>query len=196
MANAITTTRARQRGFELSLIPGRSGAWQIFLSFAGAGKGRYRHFWFGPLCITVNGSWFKGYPPPDRSGVPRNFVRRAADDAIDLAWCEGHLQDGRAYVAELWSRGEVTCITVFFSQLSLKRLTDRTAAEQLERAELVKFRRRYCSVRPFVDASGHRLWSVNVVAGDANEAFIENTFPFQPYPDADLLATMASRTLN
>ena len=174
---AITRTRS----FELSVNPGKGGAWQIYLAFPGGGPGRYRDIRLGNHRLTLNGPWFSTYPRPDRSEQHRNFSKTAENDAIDIGWCDGKLRDGRPYLAELWAQDQVSCVTLFFSRTNLEGLTDETAANILEREGLVRFKTRYCGVAPWTDAAGNGMWSLNLRVGDANGSYLLDSFSFHPY---------------
>ena len=175
---------ARSRSFELSITPGKGGAWQLHISLPGSGPGRYRDIRLGKHLVTLNAPWFSPYPRPDRSDQQRNFTKTEEKDWLDLGWCEGQLADGRPYVAELWAWDQVTSVVVFFSRRNLEGLTDETAANILEREGLVTFRKRYCGVKPWTDASGNALWSVNLVVGDSDETYLTDTFAFHAYRPA------------
>ena len=173
---------ARSRSFDLSITPGKGGAWQLFIGLPGGGPGRYHDVRIGKHVVTLNARWFSlKYPRPNRSNQRRNFTKTAENDALDIGWCEGHLQDGRPYFAEVWAQDQVTNVVVFFSRLNLEGLTDDAAADLLEHEGLVTFKKRYCSVSPWSDASGNKLWSVNLVVGDDEETFLEDAFKFLPY---------------
>lgn len=175
---------ARSRIFELSINPGLKGAWQLYISLPGGGPGRYRDIPLGKHALTLNAPWFSPYHYPDRSDQHRNFAKTEENDALDIGWCEGQLRDGRPYVAELWAQDQVTSVVMFFSRRNLEGLTDETAANILEREGLVSFRRRYCGLRPWTDASGNAMWSVNLLVGDSDETFLTDKFAFQPYRPA------------
>ena len=171
----------RLPGFELSITPGKGGAWQLYVGLPGGGPGRYRDVPIGKHRVTFNARWFSPFPRPDRSDQHRNFTKTADNDAIDIGWCEGQLKDGRPYSAELWAQDQSTCVVVFFSRRNLDGLTDETAANILESDGLVTFRKRLCSVAPWTDAAGNEMWSVNLVVGDEDESYLADTFAFQPY---------------
>jgi hypothetical protein len=175
------TSERRLRGFEMSVNPGRGGAWQVHLGLPGGGPGRYRDIRVGKHCLTLNGPWFAPCPRPDRSGIQRNFAKTADNDVLDIGWAEGKLPDGRPYFAELWARDQVTSVTVFFSRTNLERLTDDSTASLLEQYRLVKFRKRHCGVTPWTDSAGNKMWSVNLVVGDADKTYLTDRFRFFPY---------------
>jgi hypothetical protein len=166
---------------ELSINPGKGGAWQLYLGLPGGGPGRYRDVPIGKHRLTLSAPWFSSFPRPDRSNQHRNFTKTADNDALDIGWCEGQLKDGRPYFAELWAQDQITSVVVFFSRRNLEGLTDETAANILEQEGLVTFKKRYCSVSPWSDSAGNEMWSVNLVVGDDNETYLADAFGFHPY---------------
>ncbi len=127
------------------------------------------------------------HPVPDRSHKTPNFVKTAENDALDIGRAEGRLSDGRPYRAEYWCRDQVTMLTIFFSALGLEAATDSDLGQLLVSERLIRFGDgpRYVAGARFTDPSGHELWSVNVVVGDDEDLFVEESRPLTSYkPDA------------
>ena len=126
------------------------------------------------------------YPRPDRSNSTPNHFKTPEDDAIDIGWAEGILSDGRPYRLECWCQDQVTCVTIFVSQIGLERLDDRSIQDLLEREDLAHFTgpKRFAGARPFRDASGQAMLSINVVVGDDEETFVTGGPALRPYPKA------------
>ncbi len=124
------------------------------------------------------------FPRPDRSGFEPNFRKTADDDVIDIGWTEGVLSDGRPYRLECWAQDQVTCVTIFVSSSGLEGLDREGLVDLLEREDLVRFphAKRYVSARPFRDAAGNDLLSINVVVGDEEETYTAGGPALRPYP--------------
>src|SRR5919108_979088 len=108
------------------------------------------------------------YPKPDRSAFQPNFVKTPENDVLDIGWNEGQLTDGRPYRMEFWCQDQVSVLTYFFSTKGLENATNAELKALLVREGLVSFvsDRQYVSGAQLTDASGHEMWSVNVVVGD------------------------------
>jgi hypothetical protein len=124
------------------------------------------------------------YPRPDRSTFQPNFRKSDEHPALDIGWAEGTLTDGRPYRAECWAEDGVTSLTLFFSTKRWERRADADFALLLESEGLIRFtgRQRYVAARPFTDASGNAMWSVNVVIGDDGTTYAVDQLPLRPYP--------------
>ncbi len=124
-----------------------------------------------------------GYPRPDRSDFVPNVVRTADNHTLDIGWSEGVLRDGRPYRIEAWAADGITSLTCFFSTFGLDALTDADCGALLEREGLLRFDtpERWVTLRPFTDASGHRLWSANVVVGDEEQIYVSSDLLLLPY---------------
>ena len=123
------------------------------------------------------------YPRPDRSTFQPNFRKSDEHPALDIGWTEGTLADGRAWRAECWAEDGLTSLTFFFSTKRLEKLVDADFAALLEAEGLVRFtgQQRYVSARPFTDASGNAMWSVNVVVGDDETTYAVDRLQLRPY---------------
>lgn len=126
------------------------------------------------------------YPVPDRSDQVRVRTRTPDDDAVDIGWDSGNLTGGRPYIVECWAQEQVTMLTYFFSMRGLESATDDDFRRLLESEGLLKFTsgRRFVASRPWVDASGNELWSVNVVVGDDNHTYVDDNHRLRPYRTA------------
>lgn len=123
-------------------------------------------------------------PKPDRSAYRPNFIKTAENPQLDIGWNEGFLTDGRPYRVECWAEDQVTSLTFFFSTSGLEGLTNPQFAELLEREGLVRYRsggRRSAYAMPLSDPSGNSLWSVNVVIGDDEETFVDDSVSLRSY---------------
>lgn len=123
-------------------------------------------------------------PKPDRSDLAPNRVKTADNSAVDVGWNEGVLSDGRPFRVEAWSEDGVTTMTYFLARTGLEGLSGEAAAHLLEREGLLTFRsgvKRSAYPVPVLDASGHELWSLNVVIGDEDGTFAEDHVPLRPY---------------
>ena len=144
------------------------------------------------------------FPIPDRSKRPILFTKDR-DGVIDIGWCDGVLSDGRAFRAEMWAQDQVSMLTVFFSTIGLEALDveamkrfveqeglasylEAKGAEPMKRfieqEKLVSFRSNcpsYCSAAVFIDDGGNQVWSVNIVVGDEDQTYIDNSVPIFPY---------------
>jgi len=123
------------------------------------------------------------YPRPDRSGHSPNLVKTEANPALDIGWEEGVLSDGRPFRAECWAEDGVTSLTFFVSTIGLETTSNREFAQLLETEGLLRFagEKRYVAARPLTDASGHDMWSVNVVVGDEENTFVVDQLHLRPY---------------
>ena len=123
------------------------------------------------------------YPHPDRSTFTPNFRKSDDNPALDVGWAEGTLKDGRPYRAECWAEDGLTSLTFFLSTTGLEKFTDADLAALLETEGLLGFtgERRYVAARPFTDASGNAMWSVNVVVGDDETTFVVDSVPLRSY---------------
>lgn len=111
---------------------------------------------------------------PARAGQPVRF-EKDDDGVIDIGWCEGALSDGRPFRAEMWAQDQISMLTFFFDRQGLEKLGDASLTALLEREGLIGFAadaRRSVSARPFTDAAGKSLWSVNVVVGVEDETYL------------------------
>jgi hypothetical protein len=115
------------------------------------------------------------YPKPDRSDFTPNFNKTEDNDVLDFGWAEGVLSDGRPYRLECWCQDQVTSETFFISSVGLEDLDEAGVVALLEREKLVHFTstKRYVGVKPFRDASGNALLSINIVVGDEDGTFVE-----------------------
>lgn len=123
------------------------------------------------------------YPRPNRAFVVRNF-ESSSGNAIDTGWQEGILSDGRPFRGEYWVEDRVSVLTFFLSRKGIENITDSDFQSLLEKEGLLKFKEdvpRYLSAAPFQDSAGNELWSVNVVVGDEDDAFIDGGLPLREY---------------
>lgn len=118
----------------------------------------------------------------DRSQFVPNRAKSPDNDVLDIALSEGQLRDGRPYRAELWAQDQVTCITMFIPRADGEVLDRPASAQLLEDEGLVRFGpKRHCSAMPTEDDAGRPVWSINMVVGDDEETFLEDSFRFVPY---------------
>lgn len=124
------------------------------------------------------------YPRPDRSDFQPNFKKTAENDVLDIGWAEGILSDGRPYRFECWCQDQLTCVTIFLPRADLEGLDDDACQSLLEKEGLLQFpfEERYLTVLDFEDASGHALYSVNIVIGDEDGTFATGGPTLSPYP--------------
>jgi hypothetical protein len=123
------------------------------------------------------------FPIPDRTKRPILFAKDQ-DGVIDVGWCDGVLSDGRAFRAEMWAQDQVSMLTVFFSTIGLEALDAEAMKRFIEQERLVSFRSNcpsYCSAAVFIDDGGNKVWSVNIVVGDEDQTYIDNSVPIFPY---------------
>ncbi len=124
------------------------------------------------------------FPTPDRTKQP---IRTANDEngVIDIGWCDGVLSDGRAFRAEMWAQDHVDMMTVFFSAAGREDMAAPAMKRFVEQEGLVSFREgcpdSCCSAAIWTDNGGNRLWSVNIVVGDEDHAYITDSIPLFPY---------------
>jgi hypothetical protein len=123
------------------------------------------------------------FPIPDRTSQP---VRSEKDEdgVIDIGWCEGILSDGHAFRAELWAQDQISSLTLFFSTIGLETLEQDAMKHFVEKEGLVTFKKSgpdYCEAALFRDDGGNQVWSVNIVVGDEDDTFIDNSIPTFPY---------------
>jgi hypothetical protein len=123
------------------------------------------------------------YPKPDRSDIKPNFSKTPENEAIDIAWQEGVLSDGRPYRAEYWCQDQISMVTFFLSAIGLENATNEDFNRLLETENLNKFKpgRSYVEARRFTDPSGNALWSINVMVGDDENTYVESGVPLNPY---------------
>jgi len=123
------------------------------------------------------------YPKPDRSQHPPNFTKSADNEQVDIGWAEGYLDDGRVIRAECWAQDQVTCITFFLSTISLEELDPDSVVALLEAEGLFRFAGsdRYASATKIFDDSGNEMWSVNLVVGDEERTFVDDSLVLTPY---------------
>lgn len=123
------------------------------------------------------------FPIPDRTKQPIR-LKKDEDGVIDLLWCYGVLTDGRAFRGEMWAQDQVSLLTFFFSTFGLEHLDQEAMKRLVEQEGLVSFRSSgpsYCDAALFIDDEGNEVWSVNIVVGDDEQTFIENSVPLFPY---------------
>ena len=125
------------------------------------------------------------FPVPDRSKQP---VRSTKDPGgvIDIGWCDGVISDGRAFRAEMWAQNQVSMLTIFFSAIGLEELDEEAVKAFVQKEGLVSFRnqgQKYCAADIYFDDVGNRLWSVNIVVGDEDETYVEDSIPIFKYSD-------------
>lgn len=120
---------------------------------------------------------------PDRSNHVPNRIKTEENPQLDIGWNEGTLTDGRPYRVECWCEDQITSLTYFFSREGLPELTRESAADLLEREELLVFLGpRSAYPVPIEDAAERPIWSVNVVVGiDGGPALIWDTLKLLPY---------------
>ena len=123
------------------------------------------------------------YPRPDRSDYTPNRRKTPENEALDIGWDEGVLRDGRPFRAECWAEDGVTHLTFFFSTHGLETASNTDLAALLLDADLIRFRgdRRYVAARPWTDAAGNDMWSVNVVVGDEDEMYVSDHLRLRQY---------------
>ena len=123
------------------------------------------------------------FPIPDRTKRPILFTKDQ-DGVIDVGWCEGVLSDGRAFRAEMWAQDQVSSLTFFFSTFGLEDLDQEAMKRLVEHEGLVSFRSgpSYCAAAKYIDCAGNQVWSVNIVVGDEDQTYIDNSVPIFPYP--------------
>jgi len=121
------------------------------------------------------------FPKPDRSNY-QPHGKNSEDPSTDIGWDEGFLSDTRPYRAECWAEDGVTSLTFFFSTAGLETMTDDQFGDFLEREGLLRFiGTRYVAAMPMTDASGHDMWSVNVVVGDEDAVYVDDNTKLRPY---------------
>ena len=123
------------------------------------------------------------FPIPDRTSQPVRSMKDE-DGMIDIGWCEGILSDGHAFRAELWAQDQISSLTLFFSTIGLETLEQDAMKHFVEKEGLVTFKKsgpNYCQAALFRDDGGNQVWSVNMVVGDEDETFIDNSIPIFPY---------------
>jgi hypothetical protein len=84
----------------------------------------------------------------------------------------------------MWAQDQVSSLTVFFSTIGLEDLDEEAMERFIEHERLVSFRSSgpsFCSASLFIDDGGNPVWSVNIVVGDDEETFIDNSVPIFPY---------------
>ena len=126
------------------------------------------------------------FPKPDRSDFAPNFEKTAENDVLDLGWAEGQLSDGRPFRVESWCQDQMTMLTYFMSTKGLKHADDEFFRGLLVSEGLICFTesgQRHVSASKIKDASGNKMWSVNVVIGDEEETYAEDAFPLSSYTD-------------
>ncbi|MBT3576426.1 MAG: hypothetical protein HOI47_24510 [Candidatus Scalindua sp.] len=123
------------------------------------------------------------YPKPDRSNQTPNFIKSAENEALDLAWNEGNLSDGRSYRIECWAEDQITMLTFFFSTSGIEKYTESMLKELLVEEKLVQFVKKDATVSGFhyIDASGNKMWSVNVCIGTEDELFANGLLNLHTY---------------
>jgi hypothetical protein len=75
-------------------------------------------------------------------------------------------------------------LTVFFSTIGLEDLDAEAMKRFVEQEGLISFRSSgpsHCSAALFVDDGGNRVWSVNIVVGDEDQTYIDNSV-FRSFP--------------
>src|SRR5215467_13908088 len=124
------------------------------------------------------------YPKPDCSDRRPNFSATEETDARGIGWDEGRLSDGRPFRVEMWAQDQVSYLQCFFSAVGLEDLDRRELQQFLERECLIRFRsdKRYAGGHLITDASGNRMWEVNVVIGDDHDRHVDYDFDLKPYP--------------
>jgi hypothetical protein len=123
------------------------------------------------------------FPIPDRTKQPIRSTKDQ-DGVIDIGWCDGVLSDGRPFRAEMWAQDQVSMLTVFFSSIGLDDPDAEAMKRFVEQEGLISFRSggpSYCSAALFIDDGGNQVWSVNIVVGDENQTYIDNSVPIFPY---------------
>jgi hypothetical protein len=129
------------------------------------------------------------YPIPVRSDYQPSSTQPHDDSVVEIGWSEGAFGEGRPFRAEAWAEDGITMLTFFFSTDDLKDSTSDQLAELLVQEGLLRFRsaKRFVGDRPLLDASGNEMWSVNIVVGDENELYAEDSLALRPYTvlDAD-----------
>ncbi len=120
---------------------------------------------------------------PDRSDYRPNFQKTEATDVLDVGWNEGVMSDGRFYRVEMWCQDQATHLTFFFSTAGVENFSKDQFADLLVREGLVRFgsERYFLAARPFTDASGQDMWSVNLVVGDEDNTFVIQHPHIRPY---------------
>jgi len=124
----------------------------------------------------------KKYPKPDRSNYKPKFSKRD-DEQVDLGWNEGFLSDGRPYRLEAWAWEHITMVTYFFSTKGLENYTDKMFAELLTKEGLIEILSERIPVTSDIitDASGNKMWSVNVTIATENEHYTRDLKPLRAY---------------
>lgn len=132
------------------------------------------------------------FPRPDRSDQTPRLTRTAENAGLDIGWNEGVLRDGRPWRLEAWVEDGVTMFTYFFARRGIRARSDAGFATLLEREELLRFtgEQRFVQALPLIDVAGHELWSVNVVAGDEDGNFVDETVRLRRYPSAPAVAEL------
>lgn len=122
-------------------------------------------------------------PKPDRSNHVVQTKKESLDDFIDIGWDEGFLSDARPYRAECWAESGITMLTFFFSTNGLETSSESELRALLEQDGLIKFtgEEAYLTAMPMTDASGNDMWSVNIVVGDEEKSFIEDSLKLRRY---------------
>jgi hypothetical protein len=122
------------------------------------------------------------FPIPDRSNQPVR-AEKDEDGVLDIGWCDGVLSDGRPFRAEMWAQDQVSCLTIFFSTIEIEDFDDNAMQAFVENERLVSFKgeRQYCTSAKWLDDAGIELWSVNIVVGDDENTFTDQSIPIFPY---------------
>jgi hypothetical protein len=128
------------------------------------------------------------YPRPDRSGFKPNFEKTPENKALDIAWQEGALRDGRPFRGEFWVHDHISSITFFFSTVGLEEYTRDDFIRMVQEEGLQSFKfedRRYLHAEKIIDHSDNEMWSINVIVGDESDQFTDGGQVFGRYSKAD-----------
>lgn len=125
------------------------------------------------------------YPAPDRSGFVPNSAKTAENDQLDIGWSTGILSDGRPFRAECWAQDQVTMLTLFFSTKGLEQATSEELLALLEVEGVIAFTgaERYGTAAKLVDAGNNEMWSMNIVVGADDQAFVRDNIELHPYQE-------------
>jgi hypothetical protein len=136
------------------------------------------------ICVTLLRDMDRSYPKPDRSNIEPNFSKTEDNDALDLSWQEGLLNDGRPFRGELWCQDQISMVTFFFSTIGLENASKEDMESLLTSENLIQFKpgRRDVRAVKVVDAGGNEMWSVNVLVGDDDGTYVEGGRPLMAYP--------------
>ena len=123
------------------------------------------------------------YPVPDRSDQAPSLMKND-DGIVDIGWCDGVMNAGRPFRAEMWAQDGISMLTVFFSAKGIESMRSDQLQELVVKEGLVAFRteaQTFCQSAEYTDCAGNLMWSVNVVVGNDEGSFLTASTPIFPY---------------